>query len=196
MEHYFSENPKSELKIKKIRQRIIGINFEFYTSSGIFSKDAVDKGTLALAENMAVIENDKVLDMGCGIGILGIVAAKSFKAKVTMSDINQRAVMLSEKNTELNKVDAKILQGNLYEKIKDRDFDVIVSNVPQNAGKEVCFSIIEQSINHLKKNGTLQIVSRPNKGGKTYAKKMQEVFGNVQEIGRKSGSSVYLSVKD
>lgn len=196
MEHYFSENPKSELKIKKIRQRIIGINFEFYTSSGIFSKDAVDKGTLALAENMAVIENDKVLDMGCGIGILGIVAAKSFKAKVTMSDINQRAVMLSEKNTELSKVDAKILQGNLYEKIKDRDFDVIVSNVPQNAGKEVCFSIIEQSINHLKKNGTLQIVSRPNKGGKTYAKKMQEVFGNVQEIGRKSGYSVYLSVKD
>jgi 16S rRNA (guanine1207-N2)-methyltransferase len=194
MDHYFSEKPKSGLKVKKISQRLLGLNLGFYTSTGVFSKNEIDKGTLVLAENMQVMENDKLLDMGCGIGILGIFAAKAYNARPTLTDINSRAVMLARKNTELNKADATILQGNLYEKIKDRNFDVIVSNLPQNAGKEVCFAIIENAKNHLKKNGTLQIVARPNKGGKTYAKKMEEVFGNSEEIARKSGYCVYLSI--
>ncbi|MBI4143258.1 16S rRNA methyltransferase, partial [Candidatus Woesearchaeota archaeon] len=54
MEHYYSEHQKSELEIRKISQRIKGTNFDFFTSSGIFSKEKVDKGTLILAENMII----------------------------------------------------------------------------------------------------------------------------------------------
>ncbi|MBI2653509.1 class I SAM-dependent methyltransferase [Candidatus Woesearchaeota archaeon] len=195
MEHYYSEKQKSPLKIKKIRQKVHGIEFEFYTASGIFSKEKVDKGTLALAENMIVNENDKVLDIGCGIGIIGIVAAKLHNANVVISDINKRAVMLAKKNVELNRIEAEVYQGNLYEKIKDNDFDVVLSNPPQTAGKEVCFQLIEQSKNHLKTNGSLQLVARHNKGGKTLNRKMQEVFGNINVIAKKSGYCVYKSVK-
>ena len=195
MEHYYSENPKSELKIKKINQNIKGIKFEFYTSSGIFSKDKIDRGTLVLAENMVVKKNSKVLDAGCGMGVLGIAAAKLFGADIFMTDINKRAVMLANKNIELNNVKAEVFQGNLYEKIKDNDFDVIISNPPQTAGKELCFKLIGESKNHLKENGSLQIVARHNKGGKTLGKKMEDVFGNVKIIGRKSGYSVYMGVK-
>src|SRR3989338_9301443 len=196
MEHYYSENQKSELNIKKIVQKIKGRDFEFYTASGVFSKDKIDKGTLVLAESMIVKNNSKILDIGCGIGVLGIVAAKLFGAEVVMTDINKRAIMLAEKNIALNNVKAEIHQGNLYEKIKDDDFDAVISNPPQTAGKEICFQLIEESKNHLKKNGSLQIVARHNKGGRTLSRKMEEVFGNVRVIARKSGYWVYMSKKN
>ncbi|MAG91275.1 16S rRNA methyltransferase [Candidatus Woesearchaeota archaeon] len=195
MEHYYSEKQKSSLKLKKINHRIKGINFEFYTSSGVFSKNKIDKGTLILAENMIIDKDSDVLDIGCGIGILGIAAAKLFSAHVIMSDVNQRAVMLSKKNIKLSNIKASIFQGNLYEPIKQDDFDVILANPPQTAGKEICFALIEQSKDHLKTDGNLQLVARHNKGGKSLSGKMQEVFGNVKVIAKKSGYSVYLSEK-
>lgn len=195
MEHYYSEQQKSELNIRKITQKIRNINFEFYTSSGVFSKEKTDRGTLALAEGMILSENSKVLDIGCGIGILGIVAAKLFNAEAVMSDINKRAVMLAKKNIELNNVKAEVFQGNLYEKIKENGFDAVLSNPPQTAGKEICFQLIEQSKNYIKNNGSFQLVARHNKGGKTLSNKMEEVFGNVKVIAKKSGYWVYMSVK-
>jgi len=195
MEHYYSENPNSELKLKKIRQRILDDEFSFYSSSGVFSKDKVDAGTLILAESMKIGKESKVLDIGCGIGILGVVAAKVYGSDIVMCDLNKRAVLLAKKNAELNKVDAKILQSDLYEKITDNDFDVILSNPPQNAGKEVCFRIIEEAKNHLKQNGALQLVARHNKGGKMLSGKMKEVFGNADVLSKKSGYWVYCSRK-
>ena len=196
MEHYYSTQQKSPLKIKKINQKIRKQEFEFYTASGVFSKEKIDKGTLILAENMIIEKNNKVLDLGCGVGILGIVAVKLFNADVVMSDVNKRAVMLAKMNAKLNNVKAKIYQGNLYEKIKNNDFDVVLSNPPQTAGKEICFKLIEQSNEHLKNNGNLQLVARHNKGGKTLSKKMEEVFGNVRVIAKKSGYWVYVSKKN
>ena len=111
MEHYYSKQQKSLLNIKKISQRIKDLMFEFYTASGVFSKEKIDKGTLVFAECMIIKKNTKVLDIGCGIGILGIVAAKLFNANVVMSDINERAVMLAKKNDELNNATAEIYQG-------------------------------------------------------------------------------------
>ena len=196
MEHYYSEQQKSLLKLKKIKQKINGKEFEFYSSSGVFSKEKIDKGTLILAEDMLIDENSKVLDIGCGIGVLGIVAASLFNADAVMSDINKRAVMLAKKNIELNGIKAEIYQGNIYEKIKQNDFDVILSNPPQNAGKELCFELIEKSKKHLRIGGSLQLVARHNKGGKTLSSKMKEVFGNVKVIAKKAGYWVYASVRE
>lgn len=195
MEHYYSKEQKSPLDLKKISQRINKKEFDFYTASGIFSKDKVDKGTLILAENMIIDQNSKVLDIGSGIGILGIVAAKIFNADVVMTDINKRAIMLAKKNIKLNNVNAKIYQCNLYEKIKDNDFDVILTNPPQTAGKELCFRLIEHSKIHLKQGGSLQLVARHNKGGASLSRKMEEVFGNVKVVARKSGYWVYMGEK-
>lgn len=195
MPHYYSEHQEGELYLKKMSAQIRGKTYVFWTSSAVFSKGKVDAGTHLLAETMEIKKGQTVLDIGCGIGILGIVAAKSFGVEVWMSDINRRAVMLAKKNVGLNNVKAKIFQGNLYEPIEKDDFGVILSNPPQSAGKDLCFSLIEGAKNLLIGGGNFQLVARHNKGGKTLSAKMKEIFGNVDSLAKQSGYRVYISEK-
>lgn len=195
MSHYYSEHQHSKLNLKKFSAIIRGKNFEFYTASGIFSKNKIDKGTLLLLENMIINENDNVLDLGCGIGIFGIVASKFPKTKVIMTDINKRAVELAKMNVKLNNIEnAEVRQGNLFAPIKEK-FNAIIINPPMKVGYKVCFEIIEKAKDFLLDNGRLQLVALHNKGGKRLAEKMKEIFNNVEEIAKKSGYRVYLSIK-
>jgi 16S rRNA G1207 methylase RsmC len=82
MSHYYTKKQDSEFKIFKIEDVVRDFNIELYSSSGVFSKKRIDKGTKILAENMVIGKNDKVLDMGCGIGVVGFIAAKITKNKV------------------------------------------------------------------------------------------------------------------
>jgi 16S rRNA G1207 methylase RsmC len=194
MSHYYSEKQTSSLNLRKIKVYIRKKYFEFYTGSGVFSKKKIDKGTTLLAENCVIQIDGKVLDLGCGIGILGILVAKCFpETEILMVDVNRRACKLAKMNVELNQVyNADVKHSNLYENVKEK-FNVILTNPPQTAGKEICFKIIEEAKNYLKKNGTLQLVARHNKGGLVLSKKMKKIFGNLKEIAKKGGYRVYLS---
>lgn len=192
MVHYYSPEQKGPLRLKKIKARVLGNTFDFYTAGGVFSKDRLDKGTEILINNAIIKNNWKILDLGCGWGVVGIVIKKLFpECDIVMTDINKRAVKLSRMNARLNNVDVKILQGDMYEKIKGK-FNTILLNPPQVAGKKICFEMIEQSKSFLKEKGLLQVVARHNKGGKEFSRKINEVFGNIKEIAKKAGYRVYV----
>jgi len=195
--HYYSKEQKSQLKLRKINHVLRSVSFEFYTAPGVFSKNKIDKGTALLADSMLIDSDWLVLDIGCGYGAIGIAAAKSFpETNVLMTDINRRAIKLTKMNIELNRVcNAEVKQSNLYENIKAQ-FNTIIVNPPQSAGKQICFQIIEKAKAHLKKNGLLQLVARHNKGGKHLSQKMKEIFGNVKETAKKGGYRVYVSEKE
>jgi len=179
-------------KEKTIGFNLNNIYLKFITSSSVFSKDKVDKGSELLIKESK--SRGKILDLGCGYGAVGICLTKVGDKDVTMSDINERAISLARKNLKLNNAKAKIIKSDLFENIKDK-FDTILSNPPQSAGKKICFQLIQDSFVHLNANGSLQLVARHNKGGKDLAKKMQEVFGNIKSIARKSGYHIYCSKK-
>ena len=191
-EHYYTKEQTSKFELKKISAVLLGRNFEFFVSPGVFSKDKIDNGTYILIENAEVNEGCKLLDLGCGYGAVGIVFAKAKKCDVVMADSNERAVKLTKMNAKLNNIDVDVRVSDIFSKIPEK-FDVILLNPPQTAGKEICFKMIEQSKEHLNKNGTLQLVARPKKGGKTLAQKMLQVFGNAYEIAKGAGFKVYLS---
>src|SRR4030067_3749834 len=84
------------------------------------------------ADNLIANEDDAVIDMGTGCGILGIIAAGK-GAKVLAMDINPWAVQCTKKNASLNHVSEKMscVQGDLFSPIrKDARFDVIMFNAP------------------------------------------------------------------
>jgi 16S rRNA G1207 methylase RsmC len=196
-EHYFSPEPESDLKLGKIEVKYQGNDFAFYTSSGVFGKKKADAGSMLLVESAKIEDKEgfSVLDLGCGYGLIGITIKKTYpNAKVICSDVNKRAVMLTKKNAEANNVELNALQSDIFSNIKE-NFDAILVNLPQHAGKDICFKMIEESYKHLNSNGSLQVVSRHQKGGKSYQKKMEEVFGNCTDIGKGSGYRVYMSVK-
>ncbi|MFC1769024.1 class I SAM-dependent methyltransferase [Nanoarchaeota archaeon] len=196
IEHYFSEKPKSEFKSTSFDVVMRGRKFNFLSGSSTFSVGRIDQGTKILIDYMDVKGVKSILDVGCGIGIIGIVCSKIISgSKVVMIDVNERSLSLAEKNVKLNGCDGVVIKkSDLYSSIKGK-FDLIISNPPQKAGKKVCFSLIQDSINHLNLKGSLQIVARHQKGGKELEKKMEEVFGNVEVLGRKSGYRVYKSIK-
>ncbi|MBS3167547.1 class I SAM-dependent methyltransferase [Candidatus Woesearchaeota archaeon] len=191
MEHYFTKEPKSELKIKKLKSILKNKEIEFYTASGLFSLNKVDNGSKLLINKC--IPKGKVLDLGCGYGIIGLtLLLTNKKLELTFSDINERAIVITKKNLKLNNLEANVIQSDGFENIKEK-FDTILLNPPQTAGKNLCFKLIEDSKEHLLKNGTLQIVARHKKGGIELSKKMQEVFSNIKEIAKGSGFRIYLS---
>jgi 16S rRNA (guanine1207-N2)-methyltransferase len=196
MPHYFSEKQDSNPEIKKIRIRQKDTVFELYSSSGIFSKDELDKGTELLIESAIIKEGFSVLDFGCGYGVVGVSIKKLYpETKILMTDINERAVMISNRNIKLHNLKGiEARKSDIFSDIKE-SFDTILLNPPQTAGRDICFRMIEESKDHLNFDGTLQIVARHNKGGETLSKKMEEVFGNVKDIAKKAGFRVYFSQK-
>lgn len=195
MPHYYSEKQTSELNLKKINICVFDKTLDFFSGSGVFSKDTLDIGSKLLIEKSIIQDNYEILDLGCGIGVVGISLKLEYPSiKVLMTDVNERAVKLSMKNVNFHKLDIDVKKSNLYEKIKTK-FDTILSNPPQTAGRDVCYEIIEKAPNYLKRDGFLQIVARHNKGGKELMKKMFSVFGNVEEIAKKAGYRIYVSKK-
>ena len=192
-EHYFSKKPKAKHKIREIKAFLKGKEYKFLTDSSVFSGKRIDLGTKILIESMEIKPKDIVLDFGCGYGPIGIVAA-SFGKEVYLIDLNERAVNLAKKNIKLNKIkNAKAMQGNLFEPVKNKKFNVILTNPPMRAGREIIFKIIEESKKHLKPEGRFYLVAKTRQGAKIIKEKMNEIFGNCEEIEKKSGYRVLMS---
>jgi len=194
MPHYYSEKQTSPLRLCKIKSTIMGKVFEFYSGSGVFSKKKVDSGTKILVENCIVKNGWKILDLGCGYGVIGVVIGKIFpKTTVLMIDVNKRALKLAKMNIELHNIEnAKVKYSNLYSGIKEK-FNTIIVNPPITAGRKLCFRIIEEAKEHLEKDGSLQLIAKHRKGGKMLGEKMLEVFGNMEEKTKSGGYRLYIS---
>jgi 16S rRNA (guanine1207-N2)-methyltransferase len=193
-EHYFTERPKSKPRKAEFSLNVNGMPLHFETIAGVFSKKGLDKGSEVLLKHMKLPEKGDILDLGCGYGVIGIVAAISRpKCKVTLADINQRAVRISKKNLKENGVEnGEAVKSDLFKNL-DGKFDCILCNPPISAGMESVFAIVEQSEGYLNSDGTLQLVARARKGGTRIEIHMKEVFGNVEDVGRGAGYHVYIS---
>ena len=191
MAHYFENNTEVKSNIKLIKNFINDKEFSFYADNGVFSKKGLDFGTRSLLEKVQNhdIKGD-VLDFGCGYGPIGIYIAKTFKTNVDMIDINHRAIELSIKNKELNKVKVNIFESNIYEQI-NKKYDYIITNPPIRVGKEMLYNILFGAKNHLKKDGSLIFVIHKDQGAKTLMKRLEDAY-KVELLGKNKGFYVII----
>ena len=92
-----------------------------------------------------------------------------------MADVNKRALHLAKMNSHDNKVDAQIIESNIYDQIT-QTFDIIVSNPPIRAGKEVVYQMLLGAFDHLKERGELWFVMRKDQGVKSTIKVLNEKY--------------------
>ncbi len=188
MSHYYSENVTAPFKIGRINETILGKDYHFDVAPGVFSSKKVDKGTLALCELMELDRNNKVLDIGCGYGVIGIVAS-SYVSQVHMRDINKRAVYLAKRNIKLNNCkNASVSQGNLYEGLEK--FNIILTNPPVSSGMDTVGLMVDEAPKHLYEDGNLQIVIR--KGVNIIKERLEKNFEKVN-IKKKYGYNVIFA---
>lgn len=161
-----------------ITAEIKGRRLELETRPGLFSPEHVDRGTLAMLSVARFEEGMQVLDLGCGCGVVGIVAAKICgEENITMCDIDPNAVETAAANAERNGVSGvKVLVSDGLKQVEEAGFDLILSNPPYQTDFSVAKSFIEKGFNRLKIGGTLLMVTKRRDW---YRNKIAAVFGGV-----------------
>lgn len=161
------------------------------TSPNLFSPAHADRGTLAMLSFTSFCAADRVLDLGCGVGIVGIYAARC-GASVWMTDFDSEAVAVAEKNCITNGVSCTVLQSDGFAEIEPgRLFTQILSNPPYHTDFSVAKRFIEGAFRHLEVGGRLLMVT---KRLDWYRNKLSAVFGGVR-VHEIDGYFVFIAEK-
>ncbi len=173
--------------------RIKDVDMAFETTPSIFSPNSIDNGTLAMLSVVDFLPSDKVLDLGCGYGVVGILAGKLIgEENVIMCDVSEQAVEYAAINSRINKVpNIRILLSDGYKNIADKEFTLILSNPPYHADFSVPKHFIETGFQKLVVGGKLIMVT---KRLDWYKNKLTSVFGGVK-VHEINGYYVFVAEK-
>lgn len=198
MNHYFTDNRHLAQNRKEITFRFSCFTCRFITDNGVFCKDYVDYGSQEL---LKAIEKQRemgsrVLDLGCGYGVIGIVLKKMYPdSRLTLAEINPRSLQLAEENAKLNGAEVECVHSDVYSGVEGNTFTDIVTNPPIRAGKEIVHRMFEEGYEHLEDNGRLWVVIRKQQGASSAKKKIEEVFGNCDILQKSKGYYILFARK-
>lgn len=188
MSQYFVFDPNQKDDFKKIKIKIKEHELILETNSGIFSKDHLDIGTKVLLENINLdIEPKNIIDLGCGYGVISIYLKKIFpKSNVFSCDVNQKAIIQTQKNAILNRVSIDVRLSNFFEKFDNIKYDLVISNPPIRIGKEKLFNLYQEIDIKLNEGGYIYLVIGQKQGAKSHIKELTNIF-DILEIVKSKG---------
>jgi 23S rRNA (guanine1835-N2)-methyltransferase len=135
----------------------------FVSRPGVFGHGFCDDGARALVEAMELAPGQRVLDLGCGVGVIGVLAGRQVgpEGTVTFADSNMRAIALAELNAKANGLtNFTALASHTLTDWPDGSFDVVLANPPYYAQGSVIHLFIERSKALLRSGGVLYLVTK------------------------------------
>ena len=186
-DQYYTADPTSESRPVPCAFPYRGYGLNFMTDAGVFSKGELDVGSRLLLDALPALSGD-VLDIGCGWGAIGVAVAKANKnARVTMVDVNRRALELCRQNCERNGVTAEVIESDGMSAVMGRTFDAIVTNPPIRAGKQVIYKMFADAAVSLNADGALYLVIRKQQGAESCVKYLKTLFNEVEKLDKSAG---------
>ena len=187
-DQYFAREPESESRPVECAFEYRGVKLRFTTDAGVFSRGELDAGTRLLLDALPEEMSGEILDLGCGWGPIGIsVKARWPETRVTLADVNLRALARSRENAERNGVQAEALESDGFSALEGRTFDAVITNPPIRAGKQVIYRMFADALVHLKPGGSLYLVIRKQQGAESCVKYLKTLYASVEKLDRSGG---------
>jgi len=204
--HYFSSDTarlssKEQAQAREVSVEISDLTLKFLTSSNTFSKSALDEGTALLVDTLTkqgeFPDQLRVCDLGCGWGAFGALWAASHPHHFVFAlDINPRAAQLASTNFVRNDLPHAVAWcGNGLSATRPQFFDLVAFNPPIRAGNTVIERLFGEAYHALKPGGELWAVIRTAQGAKTWAKKLESLFGECETVEMRAGYRILKAVK-
>ena len=195
MKHYYTENDDLISEPEQFIFNYRGKALTFVSDNGVFSKKMIDYGSRVLLEAISIDSSKKtLLDVGCGYGTFGIALKSVYPfLEIDMVDVNDRALNLARENLKLNNMSSNVYLSNTYDKVENK-YDLIVTNPPIRAGKEIVTKILVESKKYLNLNGEIWVVIQKKQGAPSAKKNLESVFKKVDIVKRDKGYYILRAI--
>mgnify|MGYP001550337059 CR=1 FL=1 len=179
------------------REQLLGHDFTFHTTWGLFSPKGIDNGTRLLLDQLEVAEDERAIDLGCGYGPLGLaIAAAAPRGHCLMVDKDFVAVEYARANAERNgihNVDVQLSDGLRH--VPPGTFSLAVTNLPAKTSKEHYYLFFHDILDRLEPGGRFYVVVIT--GLRQFiARSFEEVFGNHKKIKQSRQYTVAMAVRE
>lgn len=159
---------------------------------GVFSQNGLDIGTEVLLENLPQTIAGKVLDFGCGAGVIAAYIGKlSANTKLTLVDVSALALASAKTTLALNELTGECLASDSLSEVRER-YDFVVSNPPFHQGIKTHYAATEQFLSkiklHLATQGCITIVAN---SFLKYPPIMEKTIGKTKTLTVKKGFAIY-----
>ena len=164
-EHYFSADPSVPFRRMPVTASVWGHELALNSGSGVFAQGRVDVGTAVLFRETSAPTGGRVLDLGCGYGVIGLaIAAAVPGASVTAVDVNERAVLLANENAAALDLADRFAATTPSGVPADATYDELWSNPPIRIGKAALHELLLAWLPRLVPGGRAVMVVGKNLG--------------------------------
>ena len=164
-EHYFTADPAVAFKRAPVHASVWGQELDLVSGSGVFAQGRVDIGTAVLFRETEPPSPGRILDLGCGYGVIGLAVAAAVPGSVVSAvDVNERAVLLANENAAALGLTARYTASTPDAVPAEATYDEIWSNPPIRIGKEALHELLLTWLPRLAPGGRAVMVVGKNLG--------------------------------
>ncbi|MCF7355180.1 16S rRNA (guanine(1207)-N(2))-methyltransferase RsmC [Vibrio sp. CK2-1] len=162
---------------------------------GVFSHGEFDKGSELLLATLPKLKG-RVLDFGCGAGVIGsVMATRNPNISLEMCDISALAIESSKATLQANGLKGTVFASDIYSDITGK-YDYLISNPPFHSGLDTNYSaaenLLSQAPNYISHAGKMIIVAN---NFLKYPPIIQKAFGECVTLDKNTKFSIYSAQK-
>ena len=192
MSHYFAE-PTGPERRRTVDVRFWDTDWRFSTANEVFSADGLDLGTAVLLRSSAAPDGaGRLLDLGCGWGVLAVALASACPgAVVDAVDVNPRALALCADNARAHGVGDRVRPLLPADADPSATYDEIWSNPPIRIGKQALHDLLTTWLARLAPAGIARLVVGRNLGADSLQRWLIEQGYHCERVASAKGFRVF-----